>query len=126
MISSRQEIKFKFNSCLMFKNYRTYSGYSLLLSHGVHKSLIEIVISLLMQVLKICVANVKEKENLKALPLNGLFYSESQRIPFFPTHLPTPVSSTCLPWGPLIYQLGVISSAQGIVILLGCKLPWQE
>ena len=63
-----------------------YEVYSLLLLNGVHKLLVETVISWLMQFLKIHVENVKNKENLKALPLNGLIYSGNQRIPFFPTH----------------------------------------
>ena len=63
-----------------------YEVYSLLLLNGVHKLLVETVISWLMQFLKIHVENVKNKENLKALPLNGLIYSGNQRIPFVPTH----------------------------------------
>ena len=96
-----------FNLCLIFKNYRLYEEYSLLLSDGVHKLLVETVISLRMQFLKIHVENVKKKENLKALPLSGLFYSGNQRIPFFPTR-PTYPNFFHLPaMGATTYQLGI-------------------
>ena len=103
-----------------------YEVYSLLLLNGVHKLLVETVISWLMQFLKIHVENVKNKENVKALPLNGLLYSGNQRIPLFPTHI-LYLSFFYMPAiGAPVYQVGIIPLARGIVILLECKFPWQE
>ena len=125
MKSSIQESKTKFNIYLIFKKYM-YEVYSLLLLNGVHKLLVETVISWLMQFLKIHVENVKNKENVKALPLNGLLYSGNQRIPLFPTHN-LYLSFFYMPaMGAPIYQVGIIPLAWGIVILLECKFPWQE
>ena len=125
MKSSIQESKSKFNLYLIFKKYM-YEVYSLLLLNGVHKLLVETVISWLMQFLKIHVENVKNKENVKALPLNGLLYSGNQRIPLFPTHT-LYLSFFYMPAiGAPVYQVGIIPLARGIVILLECKFPWQE
>lgn len=60
-----------------------------------------------MQFLKIHVENVKKKENLKVLPLSGLFYSGNQRIPFFPIGPSYPNFFHLPAMGAPTYQLGV-------------------
>lgn len=69
-----------------FKNYM-YEVYSLLYWMGVHKLLVETVISWLTQFLKIHVENVKNKGKFEGITSEWTaFYSGNRKIPFFPAH----------------------------------------